>query len=173
MAEAERQQAALIVLGANTRPALVKAVRGSIADAVVRAAPCPVVLVRSSRSASESPLLSFDEAAARAGALQRQPPRLQSVEVERIVGSVGRVAELGSDFRPLPRGRREIDDERLRRMRRAMARAENVPPVDLYQLGSGYYVLDGHHRVAAAKLLGQVEIDANVVRFLPTRVALR
>jgi ParB-like chromosome segregation protein Spo0J len=83
------------------------------------------------------------------------------------------VAELGSDFRPLPRGRRAIDDDRLQRMRRAMARAERVPPVDLYQLGSGYYVLDGHHRVAAAKLLGQLEIDASVVRFLPTRVALR
>jgi hypothetical protein len=37
----------------------------------------------------------------------------------------------------------------------------------LYKLGFGYYVLDGHHRVAAARLLGQVEIDANVTEFVP------
>src|SRR5262249_37039473 len=69
----------------------------------------------------------------------------------------------GGDFRPPPRGRRESDEQRLQRMRRAMERQERVPPVELYQLGSGYYVLDGHHRVATAKLLGQVEIDANVI----------
>jgi hypothetical protein len=50
-------------------------------------------------------------------------------------------------------------------LRVAMTRQQHVPPVELYQLGFGYYVLDGHHRVAAARLLGQLEIDANVVRF--------
>jgi nucleotide-binding universal stress UspA family protein len=166
VAEALSLHASMIILGANTRSGLVKAVTGSIADAVVRAAPCPVVLVRPSRPpAAAPPLLSFDTAASRAGALRRRPPQLQSVEVARIVGSVGRVAELGADFRPARRARRGIDEQRLDRLRAAMAQQQRVPPVDLYQLGFGYYVLDGHHRVAAARLLGQVEIDASVVRF--------
>jgi nucleotide-binding universal stress UspA family protein len=166
VAEADRLQAAMIILGVNTRSSLVKLVTGSVADDVARLAPCPVVLVRPSQSTAVAPpLLSFDRAARRAGALQRRLPQLQSVEVARIVGSVGRVAELGADFRPVGRARRGSDDQRLERLRVAMARQQHVPPVDLYQLGFGYYVLDGHHRVAAARLLGQVEIDANVVRF--------
>jgi hypothetical protein len=53
----------------------------------------------------------------------------------------------------------------------AMERGQALPPVELYQLGSGYYVFDGHHRVAAARQLGQLELDANVVRFVPAVAA--
>jgi hypothetical protein len=42
-----------------------------------------------------------------------------------------------------------------------------MPPIDAYKLGFGYYVLDGHHRVAAALANGQVEIEANVVEHVP------
>ena len=36
----------------------------------------------------------------------------------------------------------------------------------MYKLGFGYYVLDGHHRVAVALTQGQVEIDANVIEYV-------
>jgi hypothetical protein len=42
-----------------------------------------------------------------------------------------------------------------------------LPAVELYKLGSGYYVVDGNHRVAAARELGQTEIDADVSEFVP------
>ena len=42
-----------------------------------------------------------------------------------------------------------------------------MPAIDVYKLGFGYYVLDGHHRVAVALHNGQVEIDANVVEYVP------
>ena len=42
-----------------------------------------------------------------------------------------------------------------------------LPPIDVYKLGFGYYVLDGHHRLAAALQNGQVDIEANVTEFLP------
>jgi hypothetical protein len=90
---------------------------------------------------------------------------LRMVEVARIVGTVGRAQELGADFRPLQR--RRADDERFARIFSSMRRGDALPPVDLYKLGFGYYVLDGHHRVAAAKALGQREIDAHVTEFLP------
>jgi len=41
-----------------------------------------------------------------------------------------------------------------------MEAGKPLPPVVLYKLGYGYYVLDGNHRVAAAKQLGQLEIEA-------------
>lgn len=48
-----------------------------------------------------------------------------------------------------------------------MRTGEAVPAVELYKLGSGYYVLDGNHRVAAAWDLGWEEIDADVTEFVP------
>lgn len=43
-----------------------------------------------------------------------------------------------------------------------------LPPVDLYKIKDKYYVVDGNHRVAAAKEIGQIYIDAYVTEFLPT-----
>jgi hypothetical protein len=42
-----------------------------------------------------------------------------------------------------------------------------MPAIEVYKLGFGYYVLDGHHRVAVALEAGQVEIDAHVAEYLP------
>lgn len=56
---------------------------------------------------------------------------------------------------------------RLETIRIKMERGDCLPPIELYKLGTGYYVLDGHHRVAAAMLIGQVEVDARVVEFVP------
>jgi hypothetical protein len=39
-----------------------------------------------------------------------------------------------------------------------------MDPVDLYQCGDQYYVLDGHHRVAVARALRQRWVLANITR---------
>ncbi len=91
--------------------------------------------------------------------------RGRTVEVGRIIGSVDRARELGADFRPRPR--RRSDNDRYERIERALERGDELPPVELYKLGFGYYVLDGHHRVAAALARNQVEIDAAVTEYLP------
>jgi nucleotide-binding universal stress UspA family protein len=155
--DAAREQGAdLIVLGSNVRAGLPRAFLGSVADEVVRTAHCPVMLVRPQLEAGAGTALrSFDEDAARAGPLAQRHVGLRTVEVSRIVGSVGRAAELGDNFRP------------LRRVRAATREGKSLPPVELYRLGFGYYVLDGNHRVAAARELGQVEIDADVTEFVP------
>jgi hypothetical protein len=42
-----------------------------------------------------------------------------------------------------------------------------MPAIEVYKLGFGYYVVDGHHRVAAALEGGQMEIDAHVIEYVP------
>jgi nucleotide-binding universal stress UspA family protein len=164
--EAWAQGVDLIILGANVRPVLRSVVIGSVADEVVRAAHCPVLLVRPRMDlATTAPLRSFDDDAARAGPLRRRSLGVRTVEVGRIIGTVGRVRELGPDFRPLKK--RKGDEDRLKSIMRAMEAGKTLPPLELYKLGFGYYILDGHHRVAAAKEIGVVEMEAEVTEFVP------
>jgi hypothetical protein len=37
-----------------------------------------------------------------------------------------------------------------------------LPPVELIQVGSVYFVRDGHHRISVARAMGQQEIEAVV-----------
>src|SRR5207253_8317467 len=103
----------------------------------------------------------------RAGMLVQRSLGIRTIEVARIVGSVDRCAELGLDFRPPPRRRRKHDEDRFRRVRRAIEESASMPAIEVYKLGFGYYVLDGHHRVAVALENGQLEIDASVIEDVP------
>jgi hypothetical protein len=53
-----------------------------------------------------------------------------------------------------------------------MRTGKALPPVKLYLIKNEYYVLDGNHRIAAAKELGQGEIKAQVTEFIPSRGSL-
>ncbi|MGB9724654.1 MAG: DUF4032 domain-containing protein [Chloroflexia bacterium] len=112
-------------------------------------------------------LLPFDEVVEKLRLRSSLYRGVRPVEVARIVGSVGRARDFDEDFRPLhPEGR-----ERRARIRQALRRAEVLPPVQLYQVGQVYFVLDGHHRVSIAREQGQEYIDAEVIE-LPTPVTL-
>ncbi|MBC7222606.1 DUF4032 domain-containing protein [Candidatus Bipolaricaulota bacterium] len=86
---------------------------------------------------------------------------LREVEVEKIAGSVDRYDDFTRAFLPL-----HGEDARQKRIEEAMERGEVLPPVKLYKLGEVYFVVDGHHRVAAARKTGAKYIDAEVVEFL-------
>ncbi len=87
---------------------------------------------------------------------------VREVEIERIVGSLNRYQDFDRAFLP-----RRGPSERLRQLERAWRRGEVFPPVTLYKLGDAYFVVDGHHRVAAARHQGGRYIDAEVFEFLP------
>jgi hypothetical protein len=143
-------------------------VLGSVADQVSRAAPCPVMLVHPRGETLErQPLRCFHQDSERAGVLTHRDLGVRVIEVARIVGSVDRCLELGADFRPPQRRRRRPDEERFRRVRRLLDAGAEMPLIEVYKLGFGYYVLDGHHRVAVALRRGQLEIDAHVVEYVP------
>ncbi|MCS7240608.1 MAG: ParB/RepB/Spo0J family partition protein [Candidatus Bipolaricaulota bacterium] len=86
---------------------------------------------------------------------------LQEVEVEKIAGSVDRYDDFNRAFLPV-----HGEDARQKRIEAALRRGEILPPVKLYKLGDAYFVVDGHHRVAAARKTGAKFIDAEVLEFL-------
>ena len=71
-------------------------------------------------------------------------------------------AQRGLDFQPLPAFRSKNWEARWQRIRRATQEMRSLPPIDVLRTHDGYWVTDGHNRVAAAKVVGQVEVDADV-----------
>ena len=110
--------------------------------------------------------LSYEAAAARAGVTSTMPLGVRPIRVKRIVGSAGKAGQIGPDFLPLASGpaRGKYQD-----LLNAMKRGEEVPPIAVYSLGSRYFVIDGHTRVAAARELGIEFIDADVIEALPRK----
>lgn len=92
----------------------------------------------------------------------------RSVPLDKIVGSVGRYQDFDHEFRLKQR----VPSERLERVKAAMREGTPLPPVKLYQIKDEYYVLDGNHRIAAAKERGQDDILATIVEFIPSADSL-
>ncbi len=169
---ARREGVDLIILGSNPRPGLSRLMLGDTAQSIVRGAPCPTLLVRPAMETAGSPptIRSFTDDATRAGLLVPRTIGRRTVAVSRIIGSVGKASELGANFRPARRTPGELQRyDGVRDVSAGITGTAGVglPPIDLYKLGYGYYVLDGHRRVAAAKELGQDEIEADVTEFVP------
>ena len=90
---------------------------------------------------------------------------LQTVPIERIVGSaeVARSRDFDSAFRPLK-------PHLKKRWLSVAARYQmggGLPPVELFQVGDRYFVQDGHHRISVARALGQAGVDAYVTLVVP------
>jgi len=88
-----------------------------------------------------------------------------SIPINRIVGSVGRYHDFDAHFKP----RGYDSDERLHDIMKKMREGRRIPPISLYQIKDGYYILDGHHRYAAARELGHQEIRACIIELLPSK----
>jgi hypothetical protein len=81
---------------------------------------------------------------------------IRSVSVGDIDGTaVEGPGQRGGDFLPLSDRRSEDWRARWQRILRANERLEALPPVELIKFGDGYWVVDGHNRVAAALYTGQ------------------
>jgi ParB-like nuclease domain len=84
---------------------------------------------------------------------------LQEIPVQAIQGSVGRAQDFSASFLPLS----DRSAERWARIYQAMDAMESLPPIETYKVGQTYYVIDGHHRVSAAKWMGVGELPAHVI----------
>jgi ParB/Sulfiredoxin domain len=84
----------------------------------------------------------------------------QFIPIASIVGSVDGASQLfDRNFRPVSDRTRA----RLGSVLVAMRQGEPLPPIEVYAWRGRYYVVDGHHRVAAARALGSDLIGAHVI----------
>jgi hypothetical protein len=86
---------------------------------------------------------------------------LQEIPLDRIRGSVGRYEDFTSAFLP----RKKHLRQRWERVDVAM-KAGKTPPIEVYQVGESYFVLDGNHRVSIARQHDLETIEAYVREFL-------
>ncbi len=80
----------------------------------------------------------------------------QMIRLDRIVGSVGRYRDFDRFFLPLG----GANAERWKNIDIALNRLEDLPPIEVYQLGEVYFVRDGNHRVSVALANGLSHIEA-------------
>ena len=106
-------------------------------------------------------LLPFDEVRERLRLSKLVDRGLRDVPLEKIVGTLGREREFNRAFLPRAEVLRERWDDVS-----DLADRRGFPPVELYQVGDAYFVVDGHHRVSVAHRLRQPTIEAHVKEFL-------
>lgn len=117
------------------------------------------------RKAEEDQLQSFGDRQETEQAYDSVDRGTSLVPLERIVGSVGRYRDFDSQFNPK---RDQSGDERQQAILQRMREGKALPPVSLYQIKDDYFILDGHHRVTAAKELGHSHIHACILELLPS-----
>lgn len=102
-------------------------------------------------------LLAFEEVRTHLAEQTPLPRGLKEIPLDAIVGSVGRYADFNRQFLP------KLESQ-LGRWARVRIATENkgLPPIEVYQLGKVYFVLDGNHRVSVARQLGAKSIEAHV-----------
>lgn len=103
-------------------------------------------------------LLSYEEVRQRLKAHGGISRGLQDIPLDAIVGSVGRYNDFTRDFLPLA----DESQDRWVRINIATNDPAGVPPIEVYQIGEAYFVLDGNHRVSVARQLGSTHIQAYV-----------
>jgi hypothetical protein len=91
-------------------------------------------------------------------AMNRHFVGIQSVSIERIQGSEGRMEDFDNSFNPI----HERSRSRWLSVASVRLAGAALPPVELIQVGGIYFVRDGHHRISVAKALGEQYIDAEV-----------
>jgi hypothetical protein len=101
-------------------------------------------------------------------------PGVQRLEFERVgrlgpasqvmvpIGQIAGTAEPTTCFDRRFRPTSEIPRARFERLAAAVLSGRGTEPVELYHCGGRYYVLDGRHRIAVARALGERSICANV-----------
>ncbi len=108
-------------------------------------------------------ILPFDEVV---GALGRRGERrigLKTIDLDSIVGTVDRSRrDFDRSFRPTSRRMRR----RWQGIATAMRRGADMPPIEVYKVGTLHFVIDGHHRVSVARQLGLDKIDALVTEIV-------
>jgi hypothetical protein len=111
------------------------------------------------RRSAHGHVLSFEQARGTLTRWSQVYRGMKTVEVEKIVGSVGRWRDFDESFLPV----KVNMSQRWGHVDRAYHQGVELPAVSLYKIGEAYFVRDGNHRVSVARFHGVAAIDAEVV----------
>lgn len=106
-------------------------------------------------------LLPFDEVQKSLRLSSKSYRGLQDIPLTQIRGSVGRYRDFTGTFLP----KKEELGDRWKRVS-MVASTIGIPPIEVYQVGEAYFVLDGNHRVSVARHNAQDTIQAYVWEFI-------
>ena len=124
------------------------------------------LVARIRREHTPNRLLSFDDLRSEHSVANNRRDRgTRVVKVDQIIGSVGRWRDFDRSFLPA----KASVGHKWKRIDRAFHRAEDLPPVELYEIGDAYFVVDGHHRVSVARYHDVPTVEAAVAEFHPRR----
>ncbi len=114
-------------------------------------------------------LLSYEDVLNKLKLTGRSTRGVQTIPVDAIVGTVGRYTDFTRTFLP----RRADDQDRWAGLKAFVEKnsLDALPPIEVYQIGSSYFVQDGHHRVSIARQQGTLYMAAYVTE-VQTRVPL-
>jgi len=93
--------------------------------------------------------------------------RLAEIPLDAVVGSVGRYYDFTRSFLP----RQDTARERWIEAREQLTSTVRMRPIQVYKIDQVYFVLDGNHRVSAARQLGDTHIRAYVTD-VETKISL-
>jgi nucleotide-binding universal stress UspA family protein len=103
-------------------------------------------------------LLSYEEVRKKLKAFESGRRELKEIPLDSIIGSAGRYTDFTRSFLP----QHDSDEDRWARVHTAMTSDTGLPPIEVYQVGEAFFVLDGHHRVSIARQMGAPSIEAYV-----------
>jgi nucleotide-binding universal stress UspA family protein len=112
-------------------------------------------------------LLSYEDVRQKLKARGIMAQRLKEIPLDAIVGSVGRYTDFTRSFLP----QKDSNQERWARVKVKVTDLGGLPPIEVYQIGEAYFVLDGNHRVSVARQVGAPSIEAYVTE-IRTKVPL-
>ncbi len=107
---------------------------------------------------------TFDQVRETEKAYETVKRGVNQIPLDQIKGSVGRYTDFDQQFRLAGAG----NDERFSSLMQAMQEGRPIPPISLYQIKDNYYIVDGHHRVTAARKLKRDTIQAKILELLPS-----
>lgn len=104
---------------------------------------------------------SFSEITGRLALTEQRYRGLEEILIDHIRGSVGRHDDFSAAFLP----RKDHLRDRWQSVDRLMLEGK-LPPIKVYKVDDAYFVVDGNHRVSAARQQGMERIKAHVTEFL-------
>ena len=109
-------------------------------------------------------LLDYEAISKEIGTDESVDRGLKEIDLDKIVGSVGRYQDFTKTFLP----KRNSDQDRWAGVMSRVTDMKGMPPIELYQIGDAYFVKDGNHRVSVARQLGNKTITAYVTEVKTT-----